>query len=206
MAQLFDLSGGQSGPIPNMAEPMSVPTRYTNSVLEPIDPSAGSRYNDGDNGERGGREGGRGAAKYNVTDKLKSHIENVDISVPRKKGIGGAHNKDIFLQNDVKIISETPNPKIHGVSTIEYQMPKFDKTGTLIPGEYQSGVPKVKTIYDPNALSTDEYLNRGLQAANNVSGQYPDGVLPREWVGMDNQGVAWRGYYENGQITSLFPE
>ena len=141
-----------------------------------------------------------------MTDELRSHIENVDSSVPRKKGIGGAHNKDMFMQNDIKIISETPNAKIDGVSTIEYQMPKLDKTGTPIPGEYQSGVPKVKTIYDPNIINTDTYLNRGLEAANNASGLSPDGILSREWVGTDKLGVTWRGYYENGQITSMFPE
>jgi len=52
------------------------------------------------------------------------------------------------LQNDVKIVSTTPNKNIKGVETIEYQMPKLDKTGTPIPEEYQTGRPKVKTVYD----------------------------------------------------------
>lgn len=110
------------------------------------------------------------------------------------------------MQNDIKVISETPNPNIDGVTTIEYQMPKLNKTGTPIPGEYQSGMPKVKTVYDSNIISTDEYLNKGLQAANNAASQSPNGVLSREWVGVDNNGVTWRGYFENGNITSMYPE
>ena len=110
------------------------------------------------------------------------------------------------MQNNVKIVSTTPNKNIKGVETIEYQMPKLDKTGTPIPREYQTGRPKVKTVYDPNIISTDEYLERGLKAANNASKNYKDGILPREWVGVDNQGESWRGYYENGIISSMYPE
>ena len=110
------------------------------------------------------------------------------------------------MQNDIQIINETPHLDINGVTTIEYQMPKLYRTGTPIPGEYQSGVPKVKTVYDSNIINTDEYIDRGLQAANNAASQYPDGILPREWVGVDDSGVTWRGYYESGEITSMYPE
>lgn len=146
------------------------------------------------------------ATKYELTDRLKLHIEMVDPSVPRKRGIGGAHKRDVFIQNDIKIISETPHPNIDGVSKIEYQMPKRDKTGVPISGEYQDGVPKVKTVYDSNIISTDEYLRRGLEAANNAASQYENGILPREWVSVDNNGVSWRGYCKNGEITSMYPE
>ncbi len=146
------------------------------------------------------------ATKYELTDRLKLHIEMVDTSVPRKRGIGGAHKRDVFIQNDIKIISETPHPNIDGVSKIEYQMPKRDKTGVPIAGEYQDGIPKLKTVYDSNIISTDEYLRRGLEAANNAASQYENGILPREWVGVDNNGVSWRGYCKNGEITSMYPE
>ena len=147
-----------------------------------------------------------GTNKFTITNDLRNHIKNIDTSVPRKRGIGGAHNRDVFMQNNIKIIDETPNPNMKGVTTIRYQMPKLDKTGTPIPGKYQSGTPKVKTVYDPTIISTDEYLNRGLQAANNAALQDPEGILPREWVGVDDYGTTWRGYYENGNITSMYPE
>ena len=151
-------------------------------------------------------ESGSKANKYTLTENLRKHIEDVDLSVPRKRGIGGAHNKNNFLKNDIKVVSITPNNNIKGVETIEYQMPKLDKTGTPIPGEYQGGTPKVKTVYDPDVISTDEYLKRGLEAANNASKNYTDGILPREWVGIDNQGVSWRGYCADGEISSMYPE
>ena len=144
--------------------------------------------------------------KYELTNKLRLHITMVDPFVPRKRGIGGAHKKDVFIKNDIKIISETPHPSINGVSKIEYQMPKRDKTGAPIPGEYQDGVPKAKTVYDSNIISTDEYLSRGLEAANNAAFQYENGILPREWVGIDNNGITWHGYCENGEIKSMYPE
>lgn len=149
---------------------------------------------------------GEGVDQYRPTETLRAHIENVDPSVPRRRGIGGAHNRESFMQNDIKIVSETPHPDIDGVTTIQYQMPKLDKAGTPIPGQYQSGVPKVKTVYNPEILSTEEYLARGLQAANNAASQYPSGVLPREWVGVDEFGVTWRGYCMDGDIISMFPE
>ena len=149
---------------------------------------------------------GEGVDQYRPTETLRAHIENVDPSVPRRRGIGGAHNRESFVQNDIKIVSETPHPDIDGVTTIQYQMPKLDKAGTPLPGQYQSGVPKVKTVYNPEILSTEEYLARGLQAANNAASQYPSGVLPREWVGVDEFGVTWRGYCMDGDIISMFPE
>lgn len=144
--------------------------------------------------------------KFFVDDTLRAHIENVDPNVPRKRGIGGAHNREAFLQNDIQIVSVTSHPEIPGIEIIEYQMPKLDKTGTPIPGEYQTGKPKRKTVYDPSVFSTEEYLRRGVEAANNASEQYSEGTLPREWSGYDSQGIKWRGYYENGVITSFYPE
>ena len=53
-----------------------------------------------------------------------------------------------YINLGFKIVSTTPNKNIKGVETIEYQMPKLDKTGTPLPEEYQTGRPKVKTVYD----------------------------------------------------------
>ena len=110
------------------------------------------------------------------------------------------------MQNDILIVSSTPHPQIPGVEIITYRMPKRDKTGAPIPGEYQSGNPQKKTIYDPDVFSTDEYIRRGMEAANNAAKMFPDGVLPREWSGYDNQGVEWHGYYHDGHITSFYPD
>ena len=147
-----------------------------------------------------------GYNRYNIDDELRNHIELIDVTVSRKRGIGGAHNKEEFLKNDIQIVKSTPHSEIDGVEIIEYQMQKLDKTGVAIPGQYQTGIPKVKTIYDPNIISTDEYLQRGLDAANNAAKYCVDGILPKEWVGFDKKGVKWRGYYRFGKITSFYPE
>ena len=145
-------------------------------------------------------------SSYTADDTLRNHIENVDTTVSRKRGIDGAHNKEVFLKNDIQIVSSTPHPQIKGVEIICYQLPKRDKTGASIPEEYQSGAPLTKSVYDPNIISTDEYLRRGIEAANDAAKSYPDGILPRIWSGCDSQGIRWRGYYENGRITSFYPE
>lgn len=73
-----------------------------------------------------------------------------------------------------------------------------------IPGQYQTGSPKVKTIYDPNIISDAEYIERGVEAANDVLSKSTDGVLPHEWVGKDSYGIEWRGYSDDGITPSSF--
>lgn len=88
--------------------------------------------------------------------------------------------------------------------TVEYRMPKLNPDGTLT-GEYGLKVFK-KTIYDPKIISDKEFVRRGLEAANNAIENSENGMLPREWTGVDSEGIIWHGYYENGEIKSFFPE
>ncbi len=61
---------------------------------------------------------------------LDSHIINADPSVPRNRGIGGAHNKDEFMKNTVNVVNARQHPTMPGVEMIEYQIPSLDgKTG-----------------------------------------------------------------------------
>jgi len=140
---------------------------------------------------------------FNSTPELEAHIKNIDPSVPRKRGIGGAHNSKEFFKNDVAIVSETPS-KIPGVKTVEYRMPKLNADGTPT-GEYGARVFK-KTIYDPDIISDDEFIKRGLEAANDAISKADDGIMPREWTGVDIEGITWHGYFEDGEITSFFPD
>lgn len=110
------------------------------------------------------------------------------------------------MKNDVNVVSTKPHDKISGVETIEYQMPALDKTGKPIPNQYQTGRPKTKTVYDPDIISDDEFARRGIEAANDSASRSSSGSLDREWTGVDNQGVTWRGYTENDEITSMYPE
>ena len=151
----------------------------------------------------GGGLGGGSKPSFNTTPELEAHIRNTDPSVPRRRGIGGAHNSTEFFQHDVEIIRETPS-KIPGVSTVEYRMPKLNPDGTPT-GEYGTKVLK-KTIYNPEIISDDEFIKRGLEAANDAISKSSDGIMPREWIGVDSKGISWHGYYENGEITSFFPD
>lgn len=153
--------------------------------------------------EGGGKVEGGSKTIFNSTPELEAHIKNIDPSVPRKRGIGGAHNSKEFFKNDVAIVSETPS-KIPGVKTVEYRMPKLNADGTPT-GEYGARVFK-KTIYDPDIISDDEFIKRGLDAANDAISKTDDGIMPREWSGIDSEGIMWHGYFEDGQITSFFPD
>ena len=83
-------------------------------------------------------------------------------------------------------------------------MPKLNADGTLT-GEYGARVFK-KTIYDPDIISDDEFIKRGLEAANDAISKADDGIMPREWTGVDSEGITWHGYFEDGEITSFFPD
>ncbi len=146
--------------------------------------------------------------RYTSTPSLRNHINNVDSSTPRSRGIGGAHNRNNFINEankiGAKIENVTPSSQINGVENITYRMPSLDKTGNPT-GSYKAGT-LTKTVYDPSVISTDAYIQRGLQAANNAAKGTANGHLGREWRGVDNHGVIWHGYCNgNGEITSFFP-
>ncbi len=83
-------------------------------------------------------------------------------------------------------------------------MPKLNADGTPT-GEYGAKV-FTKTIYDPDVISDDEFIKRGLEAANDAISKSNDGVMPREWTEVDSEGITWHGYFEDGKITSFFPD
>ncbi|WP_142334753.1 EndoU domain-containing protein [Bacillus pseudomycoides] len=62
-----------------------------------------------------------------------------------------------------------------------------------------------KTIYDPKLMSDKEFVEKGMEAANDALSKESSGVLPREWIGIDSNGIKWNGYFENGKVTSFFP-
>lgn len=54
-----------------------------------------------------------GNAKF--SSNLDNHIINVDPSIPRSRGIGGAHNKDVFMQNTINITNTRQHPTMSGI-------------------------------------------------------------------------------------------
>ena len=147
--------------------------------------------------------------EYTETTSLNNHIVNPEPSDSGRQGIKGAHHKGNFMSEveriGAKTIGTTKNSQMDGVEKISYKMPKKDKTGAPT-GEYQSKTHH-KTVYDPSVISSNHYIQRGLEAANNAANHSPTGRLAREWTGTDNRGVRWHGYCDaDGNITSFYPE
>ncbi|MBQ9115771.1 MAG: EndoU domain-containing protein, partial [Clostridia bacterium] len=146
---------------------------------------------------------------YKMTQNLRKHIE-LDGGPTGKSGIKGTHNKDNLLA-EIEALGgqyriKAGGSAVDGIEVIEYRLPMKDMSGEIIPGEFKNKV-FTKTVYDPAKMSTEEFLDRGLQAANNAAKQSPSGKLPREWVGVDDSGVTWRGYCDliEDKVTSFFP-
>ena len=148
-------------------------------------------------------------SSYTATDSLKNHIVNPEPVTSGKQGIKGAHHKGNFIGEvnrvGAKATNSVENSHIKGVEKISYKMPKKDKFGNAT-GEFQSKTHH-KTVYDTSKIQTDQYIKRGLEAANNAASKSSNGKLRREWTGTDKQGVKWRGYCDSkGNITSFYPE
>lgn len=123
--------------------------------------------------------------------------------------IVGAHNCEEFFKNDIKIVAENKvydvyGNEVKGVKQVEYSVAELDPKTRQPTGKYNEKT-NTKTIYDPNVISDREYVERGIEAANNALEKEPTGVLPRVWTGVDSKGVTLLGYFENGKVTSFFP-
>jgi hypothetical protein len=149
------------------------------------------------------KSGGEAAqtGKFKPTPELENHIMYPDSSVPRNRGIGGAHNKEEFFKNDLNIVKTVQSKDIPGATYYQYNIPKFGKDGKKIGG-YGTTVFE-KTVYDPKVFPHNEYMRRGLEAAD--SAFEVNGELGDYWEGYDTQGVKWIGYGKNGEPTSFFP-
>jgi len=131
------------------------------------------------------------------------HIVFRDFDVPRKRGIGGAHNRDEFFKyaNEFKVEKVVPHPTLDGVETIRYRMSALDRAGNPT-GEYRAAVLE-KTVYDPSKISNEQFMDWGRQAAAEAQAL---GKLSREWVGTAPNGLEFRGYLdETGAVKSFFP-
>ena len=110
----------------------------------------------------------------------------------------GGHREDVFLARlkelDGEIISKRTIPGMDGVQVVEYRLPVRDNLKNIVRDESGEVVFKKstrKTIYDPSKISTDEYISRGLEAADNlkkIPTEYQKNV---RFIGVDSQGFKW---------------
>lgn len=143
------------------------------------------------------------APHYTATANLRQHI--TEAYGNGKQGIGGGHELEAFKakleEMGGQVKERIPCESIDGVEKVTYRLPKKSPDGKPT-GETRTRLYS-KTVYDASKISTDEYLRRGLEAANDAA---KGGRLPREWSGTDGQGVRWHGYAQNNKIESFFPE
>ena len=100
------------------------------------------------------------------------------------------------------IVSRTSHPTLPGVEKILYRLPKKDPTGAVIPGQFRT-IVYTKTVFDPSLISLNEFIRRGVEAANNVTSINQD----RYWQASDSFGILWDGYIRDtdGQIRTFWP-
>lgn len=140
---------------------------------------------------------------------IREHIRDRDMTVPRKRGIGGAHNKDVFeraLKDEGgEVVSRTPHPTIPGVEKVEYRLPQLDAAGNPTGRMQKGGRPK--TIYDPEIISDNTMMRWGQEAADSAMRKH-NGILPHEWRGTSKDGNPIYGYADQttNEVTSFFPE
>ncbi|WP_307802532.1 CdiA family toxin C-terminal domain-containing protein [Bacillus sp. XF8] len=136
----------------------------------------------------------------------KHLIEVEDIVRRKNKGVVGGHNLDNFekafrdLGWDLKecIISKNAHPSVPGVYEVKYQIPAIDRERNVIAGQYKN-IPNPKTVYDPKVISDKQMLAWGREAMQN-------GVINgREITGYASNGLKFKGFIENGEITNFFP-
>ena len=140
---------------------------------------------------------------------LKEHFENYQ-GEDRNAGLKGAHRLDTFdralKRANGQITAIIKHKNIEGVITYEYKLPQIDmKTGKRL-STYRKAECK-KTVYSPNSIQTEEWIQRGLQAAMNCAKEIGglDKLQKRRWEGLDDLGVKWEGYYKKGKITTMYP-
>ena len=128
--------------------------------------------------------------------KVSDHLDGTAPNTGAKSNgsINGCHEESVFLDeltaSGGDIINVTPVEGVKGVNVVEY------KTA--------SGNLKTKTVYDSNIISTEQYLNRGMEALNNVPGDLsgiPNGTV----VATDNSGVSWNIYISNHEAKTVYP-
>ena len=148
----------------------------------------------------------QGTTKGEILGVLEAinHVKYRDFSVPRRRGIGGAHDATEFIKySDEYSILSRKTSSIPGVEKIEYKIYALDAkgkpTGTLKSTVYE------KTVYDPE-IWTDTKLEKALNEVLSESISRNKGTLPTD---SPTYGVTIEGYqiiftHREGKITSFW--
>lgn len=126
---------------------------------------------------------------------LKEHLEGTADNTGAKPNgtINGCHEESSFLSElDIAGGTLTDNMQnvggMDGVTYVEYTA--NTRTGKA-----------TKTIYDSNIISTDEFINRGLEAYANV----PESISAGSITAFDNSGKKWSIYIRDNKLITMYP-
>lgn len=61
-----------------------------------------------------------------------------------------------------------------------------------------------KTIYDSNIISSDEFINRGMEALNKIPGELSN-ISNGIQTATDNLGVKWNIFIRNHEVITIYP-
>ena len=136
---------------------------------------------------------------------IKDHLEgnkSTDGAKPDGR-INGCHEESRFLSElDVAGGDLTNNiQNVNGVDGVTY----VEYTANTRTGK------AAKTIYDSNIISTDDYINRGLEAYANVP-ESVNGINPTTGqssgvsvTALDNSGKEWNFYIRDNKLITMYP-
>ena len=137
---------------------------------------------------------------------LKNHMANVT-KFDQRKGITGGHNRANFeaelKRKGGRIISETPTG-VDGITTIRYEIPKFDRSGKI--DGYKTPSSNPKTVYNPSKFTDAKILEMGQEAA---AKGYAEAIRSgnTQYTAPIN-GIPFRIYLnkETGAVTNVHPQ
>lgn len=127
-----------------------------------------------------------------MTPDLVTHLSEGKYT--NRNGVNGGHERAAFMklaeENSLNILSERPVENFNGVSVIRYENPKSKQTWAL-----------TKTVYDQNVISVEDFISRGLSAANKSKVMFVEGSNSA----IDAYGVEWEVIVRDGVIKTLYP-
>jgi len=140
--------------------------------------------------------------------KSDQHFIYGDGIGPKKRGVLGAHSLDNFNStlestgfplDDLKVGEPVPHPTIDGVYAQYYRLPAYDGRGNFIGFK---DIPDPKTYFDADIISNSKMLELGKEAMSNAK---PVGNGDVIVGGTASNGLEFRGYLRDGEITNFFP-
>ena len=129
-------------------------------------------------------------------EHVKEHLDGTasNTGARRNGAINGCHEESVFLDelqaSGGDLVNVTPVEGMEGVNVVEYRT--------------ASGNIKTKTVYDSDIISTEQYLDRGMEALSNVPGDL-SGIPTGTQTATDSSGVSWNIFIRDHEVITMYP-